>query len=85
MKYLMTVKVEEPDTRFVYKSKEFSLSERRLYKVIHMTHELFNESCDEKITVREGQITRYSFESGRLSIYVHQLDTDEVDFIKSAL
>lgn len=85
MKYLMSVKVEEPDNRFVYKAKKFSLSERRLHEVIGVVHELFHESYHETVTVKEDRLRTYTFESGRLTIDVRQLDTDEVDFIKSAL
>ena len=85
MKFLMTVKVSNVDNRFVWKQKEFSLSESRLQEVINVIHELFHESYDENATVKEGRLTKYTFESGRLSIEAHPLGVDEIAFIKTAL
>ena len=85
MRYLVTVKVKEQDNRFVYSQKQFSMSERRLQELINMTHSLFSDKFTEKKTVDNGQLASYTFESGRLSIGAHQLDTNADDFVKSAL
>lgn len=85
MKYLVTIKVAEVDNRFVKTQKQFSMSERRLQELITMTRSLFSNEFTEKKTVDNGELTSYTFESGRLSIGAHPLDTNADDFVKSAL
>lgn len=87
MRYLVTVKIYDADAdyRYVKTQKQFSMSHTKLQELIELVHSLFGDEFDEKTGVEGGMLNKYSFESKRVIVGAHVLDTNPVDFIKSAL